>query len=119
MLKHLCILLNTIFTYGIFPLNFNTSILLPIIKDSSSKKFEFNNFRPLSISNFIAQLFESLILDGNYELKKSSDNQFGFKCGLSTLHPLFILKETIDFTTAHKTPLYIASLDAEKAFDAV
>lgn len=119
MIRYICILLNHIFNYGIFPKNFNLSIILPIIKDKSMKKFNSNNYRPLSISNFMAQLFEAIILDDNYELKCGNANQFGFKSSLSTLHSLLLVKETIDQSLAHKSPLYIASLDAEKAFDAV
>jgi hypothetical protein len=38
---------------------------------------------------------------------------------LQLLIILIIVKETIDYSTAHKAPLYVAILDAEKAFDAI
>ena len=38
---------------------------------------------------------------------------------MSTLHPLFILKELIHKHINGETPLYIASLDSEKAYDSV
>ena len=38
---------------------------------------------------------------------------------MSTLHPLFILKEIIHKHINEETPLYIASLDSEKAYDSV
>jgi hypothetical protein len=44
-------------------------------------------------------------------------NQFGYKRTISTIQPMFILKETIAKYKAHHTPCYIASLDLEKAFD--
>ena len=45
--------------------------------------------------------------------------QFGFKNAVSTHQPIFLLKELINKYVKEKAPLYIASLDAEKAYDSV
>ena len=53
------------------------------------------------------------------EIENTSEFQFGFKQEMSTLHPLFLLKELIHKHVEEKMPLYIAMLDSEKAYDSV
>ncbi len=60
-----------------------------------------------------------IILKSNTGLNFLSSNQFGFRKGLSTVHPLFILKESAAFMKKDKSACYVASLDAAKAFDSV
>lgn len=45
--------------------------------------------------------------------------QFGFKSLISTHQPIFLLKELVNKYKAENSPLYIAALDAEKAYDSV
>ena len=51
------------------------------------------------------------------EIMDSHSNQFGFKSNSSTLHAEFIISETIKYYNNNISPVYICSLDAEKAFD--
>jgi hypothetical protein len=67
----------------------------------------------------IAQILEKVILRKCKILFKSDDLQFGFKQNMSTIHPLFLMKEVINNHIEEKEPLYIASLDSEKAYDSV
>ncbi len=67
----------------------------------------------------IAQILEKLILLKCKILFKSDDLQFGFKQNMSTLHPLFLIKELIYNHLEEKEPLYLTSLDSEKAYDSV
>ena len=62
LIKLIKTLMNAIFCSGHVPSNFNRSIINPIIKDKKKKVFDTNNFRPISISNCFAQIFERLIL---------------------------------------------------------
>ena len=112
-------LINAILYSGLIPKHFNRSVIIPIIKDKQKKKFDVNNYRPISVSNVFAQLLEKIILMNCPILKESSDRQYGFKEALSTYQPLFIIKEIIDKYRSQKSPLYIASLDAAKAYDSV
>jgi hypothetical protein len=66
-----------------------------------------------------AQILEKFILLKCNILFNTSKLQFGFKKQISTLHPLFLLKELIHKHIEEETPLYIASLDSEKAYDSV
>ena len=55
-------LINAIKCSGFIPNEFNRTIIKLIIKDNKKKTFDINNFRPVSISNFFAQIFERVIL---------------------------------------------------------
>jgi hypothetical protein len=111
--------MNAILCTGRIPENFNRILIIPIIKDKSKKIFDVNNLRPISVSNCLSQVFERIILYKSKFLKETSSNQFGFQLGLSTYQPIFLLKETVNKYKKSKSPLYIASLDAEKAYDSL
>ena len=117
-------LMNAIIRSGHIPLNFNRSIIHPVIKDSHKKTFDPNNYRPISVSNCLAQIFERFILSKSPKLQSTAETQFGFKMGMSTYQPIFLLKETISKKKSanqqkQKSPCYLTSLDAEKAFDSL
>ena len=112
-------LINAILSSGHIPDGFNRTMINPIVKDKNLKVFDKNNFRPISISNFLAQIFERVILKLAPNLQMSADVQFGFKMGISTYQPLFLVKETISKYKRSKSPCYVVSLDAEKAFDSL
>ncbi len=78
-----------------------------------------DNLRPISISNCLSQIYEKIIVITNPNLKNVSPNQFGFRKQLSTVHPLFILKEASLWCKNDNSPCYIASIVAAKAFDSV
>jgi len=48
-----------------------------------------------------------------------SDMQFGFKEGSGCSHAIFLLREVIDYFASHGSTVYMATLDARKAFDRV
>jgi len=48
-----------------------------------------------------------------------SDMQFGFKEGSGCSHAIFLLCEVIDYFASHGSTVYMATLDARKAFDRV
>ena len=103
------LLINAILYTGYTPKNLNRTIIIPIIKDKNKKEFDKDNYRPISISNVIAQILEKVILLKCKILFKSDDLQFGFKQNMSTIHPLFLMKEVINNHIEEKEPLYIAS----------
>jgi len=49
----------------------------------------------------------------------SDELQFGFKKNSGCSHALFVLSQVVDYFTAHGSTVYMASLDASKAFDHV
>lgn len=81
--------------------------------------FIIRNSRPISISNPLAQLFERVILNKIKDKLITSPNQFGFKNKSSCNHAIFTIRETILSYIEKGSICYLASLDAEKAFDKV
>ena len=49
---------NMFIKLNVTPTNLNISIVKPIIKDQNKNSNDFNNIRPISISNCLAQIFE-------------------------------------------------------------
>jgi hypothetical protein len=119
VIEKIKLFVNLILYTGYIPKTLNTSIIIPIIKDKSMNQFDKNNYRPISVSNVLAQILEKVILVNCPIINNSSTVQFGFKNLMSTIHPLFLLKEAIHKYKLEEKPLYIASLDSEKAYDSV
>ena len=94
---------------------FNILIHLNLLKNK--KEFDKDNFRPISVSNVLAQILERIVLMKRKAIEKTS--KFQFKQRMSTMHPLLLLKELIAKHQKERIPLYIASLDSEKAYDSV
>ena len=106
-----------IFRYGVIPINFNNTHIVPIIKDKSKPLNDLANLRPISISNTLAQIFERIIRIKTPELGHTHQNQFGYKNKTSCTHALFAFKELIIKHIEEKKHIFAVQLDAVKAFD--
>jgi hypothetical protein len=105
---------DQMFSYGIIPSEFNVSVITPIPK----KKGYSNNpadYRPISVSTTLSLIFEDLVRQ-KINLC-SSKNQFGFKKATSTKHAYFVVNETLQYYKKGRGSCWVASLDANKAFD--
>lgn len=76
-----------------------------------------DNYRGISIIPIITKLVELIIIHKCPQLKDHEPSQFGFVSGSSTLHPEVLIQDTVSFYNNQGSPVYICSLDAEKAFD--
>ena len=56
-------LLKQMISNDILPFNFNIAIIKPIIKDSKKSTSDIGNIRPISVSDTLANIFESVLLD--------------------------------------------------------
>lgn len=104
---------------GVLPIEFKTAVVVPVFKSGSAK--EVLSYRPISVINTIAKIFESLIKDKllKYFLDRSlfSDRQFGFLPGKGT--DLALDKHVSEIVTSSdkfKNTLAVY-LDFKKAFD--
>lgn len=94
-------------------------LLIPIIKDKHGDVSSVENYRPITLSPIISKVFESFLLEKYAEHFITDDLQFGFKKGLGCGNAIFALRHVVDFYNERNSNVYIASLDASKAFDRV
>ena len=78
-----------------------------------------NNYRPIALSSTISKVFENVILHRLEEYLWTTDNQFGFKAGHSTDLSVYALTEFIEYLKRRTTSVYVAFLDASKAFNKI
>ena len=114
------ILFNIFINKGITDCKFNSSILVPLIKDRSKSASISSNYRAISLNPILNKLFEYVILEilQNQGIKTDSA-QFGFKPNVSTTICTFAVRETIDYYTSNDSNVFAAFLDASKAFDLI
>ena len=71
------------------------------------------------MSSITSKVFEHIILLRLEEYLWTTDNQFGFKSGHSTDLCIYALSELIEYFKSRSTSVYVAFLDASKAFDKI
>ena len=116
---HLHLMFNSFIQHEYVPTDFLSSIVSPIIKDTSGDHSDSKNYRPITLSHLFSQLFEHAISLKIGHLLTTDPLQFGFKPKHSTTHALFVLKETVDYFTNHGSNVLVSFLDCSKAFDKV
>ena len=118
-LRFLTILVNAMLRHRYIPDIVLAVILSPILKSRLKDATLSKSYRPIAIATAFSKLLETLILSKCGEYFKCEQNQFGFKTGHSTDLCIYTLKETINYYTSLGSPVFIAFLDLEKAFDKV
>jgi len=117
-LKHI---INSIIDTGIIPLYFKTSVVIPVHKNNS--KLDMNNYRPISLINCFAKIFEMYINNCLTSFLNSfnliSKKQFGFLRGLSTENAINNLISGVLGGFDGKQCSIAIFLDLAKAFDTV
>ena len=81
-----------------------------------------DNYRGITIASILLKTIETLWISSGNEAKinnQISHLQFGFTNARSPSMASLLISESIAMSRANKTPLYIISLDARKAFDVV
>ena len=116
---HLHFLFNALIQHQYVPNDFLHTIVTPIIKDTSGNHSDSTNYRPVTLSSLVSQLFEHAISIKISHLLWTDELQFGFKPKHSTAHALFVLNETVNYFTTHGSNVFVTFLDCSKAFDKV
>ena len=108
----------SILSHHCLPLAFTEVIFLPLIKDKNSLA-DINNYRPIAIVSILGKVFEScvLVIFSNY--LDTHFNQFGFVHHGECNKAILALKTVVNYFLNNSSPVFICSLDAEKAFDRI
>ena len=105
--------------HGYIPDILMDTILTPILKDKKGNVSDTDNYRPIALTCIISKVLELLLLERYRNLFLTSHNQFGFKDKLGTDMCVFTLKQVLDYYHSLSSPVYVAFMDASKAFDKV
>ena len=101
------------------PEQFESGIINPIHKKGKDPR-HFENYRGITISSILGKLLESVILKRLHQLNAGqSELQYGFTKGLSPTMASLLLSEAALDSRLSNRPLYVATLDTQKAFDVV
>ena len=73
------------------------------------------NYRPVTISSVHTKAIESFIIPS----AEIYDNQFGFRESRGTAFAYNLLNDVTSYCKSRNSPLFLATLDAEKCFDSI
>ena len=93
----LSIFYNRVISHGHLPDDFMKTIIIPLIKNKSGDTSNVNNYRPIVLVTVALKIFEIILLELLTPYLNTTDNQFGFKKGLSTDHCIFALNFFIQY----------------------
>lgn len=118
--QHLADVFSAILDESVIPHAFKEGVTIPILKKGKSS-LHHDNYRGITITSTIGKILEHILLK---RLKTKTTTiqsrlQRGFTEGTSSLTAALILSEQMNEALDNKSELYIASLDARKAFDMV
>ena len=119
-LQELTVIINKIFKETEAPTECKSGYKIPVPKKGKDTQLQ-ANYRGITVTALVGKVIETL-LQTEAEAKllpKSSKLQFGFTRGLSPSMATLCLNETIAEAKKDKQPLYVTTLDAQKAFDVV
>ena len=102
----ICHLFNLSFKTGFIPDKFKIAKVIPIFKSGS--KNEFTNYRPISLLPSLSKILEKIVAKQMvgylYTNKILYKDQYGFRSGHSTTHPLLRFLDKIYNAFNNKTP---------------
>ena len=118
---HECILLimNSMLGLEIMPRVLKQGVLVPIPKKGKDSMLRENN-RGITLLSVVYKLYQCL-LKGRLSLQHDviESVQGAGRKGVSCLHTSYLLRETIQYNRENGKDVFIAFLDARKAFDSV
>ena len=111
-------LCTAIIRHGHMPEALSNCILVPILKGQKDPT-KSDNYRPIALAPTLSNVIEQAIILQYSEFFFTSDLQFGFKKGFSTLLCTSLLKNTVSRYIHHGSTVFGCFLDTSKAFDLV
>lgn len=122
LIMEVVILFNHCLANNYFPNTWKEAMVIPIPKAAKDNSI-ITNYRPISMLQSIAKLFEKKIetiirkyLEENNLLY---DMQFGFRAGMNTSHPLSLMQKQISNGLNRGETTSVVLLDIQSAFDTV
>ncbi|MCG8097222.1 MAG: reverse transcriptase family protein [Candidatus Thiodiazotropha endolucinida] len=119
LLPYIASVFNDILVSKNVPDSFKSGLIYPIHKKAKDPRC-MENYRGITVSSVLGKLFETVILNRLQNLNEDqSELQYGFTKGLSPTMASLLLSEAVLDSTLSNRPLYIATIEKQKAFDVV
>uniref|UniRef100_A0A8W8ISZ1 Reverse transcriptase domain-containing protein n=1 Tax=Magallana gigas TaxID=29159 RepID=A0A8W8ISZ1_MAGGI len=117
-------LFNAVINIGRIPSIWKTDLIIPIYKGNNKTKSSPDSYRPIALLPCLMKLFEkTLTLRIRDHVLPSvsfpNPQQQGFQLKLGCITASFNLQETVFHNLEQGSPVYVAFLDTQKAFDTV
>lgn len=122
-MKALTWILNAIIKSEYIPKSFRYGIAIPLFKPGKEDRLDKDNYRKITLLTVFCKLFETVLLQ-RADPWLLSDSKLGSlqgaaQPGCSSLHTSYLLRETAAYHIEGGNEVFIALLDARKAFDSV
>ena len=105
--------------HGFVPNSFGQSVIVPVLKDKNSNAGCCDNYRPISLTTIFSKVFELCLSKRVKKFSVFDELQFGFVPGKGCQKALFTVETVVNYYTSRGSPVFMASLNAAKAFDRV
>jgi hypothetical protein len=123
LVKPITNIVNLSLKEGVFPGQFKSAIVTPLLKKSTLDKDNLKNYRPVSGLNYVSKVIERVVAKQikNYLATNNLDNpnQSAYKTGHSTETTLLKIKNDIHLNLAENKPTALVLLDLSAAFDTI
>jgi hypothetical protein len=103
------------------PPSLKSGVLTPVHKKGGKPLDDPGSYRGITVCSMLSKVVEQFIATHTETLLRpyQCDLQYGFTQGMSPTHAALLVTEAIAEQRDTKVPLYVATLDAQKAFDVV
>ena len=105
--------------HGYVPDKFGSAIIVPLVKNRNADISQSSNYRGISLCPVISKVFEYCISLKFEEFLFSHNLQFGFKQNSGCGSAVYVMQQVIEYFRKRGSTVYLATLDASKAFDCV
>ena len=109
---------NCILKFHVFPSSWRTTVVSEIFKNKG-KPTESKNYRPVSLVQLLAKLFDFILLNRFKKWFKPADGQTAYQSKLGCADHVFLLRCMTQYAKKYKTTLFLIAIDFDGAFDRV
>jgi hypothetical protein len=117
IITHLCKLFNLLLKHEYVPNQFGVGIVIPLVKDKRGDICNSDNYRGITVSPVLTKIFELCLLHKFERFFYTNDLQFGFKKKIGCNPAIYSVQQVVKYFTVRGSAVYLAALDASKAFD--
>ena len=106
------LLFTAMLHHGFLTSQFRFSKLIPIVKNKRGSLQDSNNYRAIALSSIMGKVFDWVLLELYSNSFNTSDLQFGFKSGSSTVTCTYVLDEVTNYYNQRGSDVFVVLLDA-------